>query len=134
MTAIELKLDALWRKLIYALAGKRCEMCGNPHGNEAHHVFGRRAHSTRWYIPNGVCLCADCHAKAHRAGGRTWLDKKLQKQRGEDWYQKLRFRFLRIQKPNYERIADYLVGWVKILKQPEYEERIEAERRADEGY
>ena len=87
--------DSLWSKVVKAMAGHRCEKCGNPNTLNSHHVFGRVARSTRWVVENGVCLCAKCHKfssifSAHETPALFHifiLDK-----RGEQWFNKLRER------------------------------------------
>jgi hypothetical protein len=37
-----------------------CVKCGEP-TRDAHHIFGKRALSTRWDLDNGLGLCAFCH-------------------------------------------------------------------------
>lgn len=43
-----------------------CERCGATDNLEAHHIIGWADYPTgRADIGNGVCLCVNCHAKAH---------------------------------------------------------------------
>lgn len=54
------KLDKLWREAIHARDGK-CQVCESTSALNAHHVIGRRNHSVRWDLDNGILLCAGCH-------------------------------------------------------------------------
>ena len=69
----------------------KCELCGRE-GNiksfDAHHIKKRSNMATRWYIPNGACLCKSCHRfKVHLDTFiAAELILKLQKKRGSEWY------------------------------------------------
>ena len=54
-----------------------CQVCGRP-ACAAHHIIGRRYMATRWDINNGIALCVDCHATAHREPKlfMKWLDDR----------------------------------------------------------
>ena len=72
----------------------RCELCdeeGDIGSFDAHHIKKRSNMATRWYIPNGACLCKGCHRfKVHKdtfTAGELIL--KLQHKRGPDWYPEL---------------------------------------------
>ena len=72
----------------------KCELCGRE-GDigsfDAHHIKKRGNMATRWYIPNGVCLCKGCHRfKVHMDTFTVAeLIYKLQKKRGPEWYPEL---------------------------------------------
>ena len=86
------KIDELWSLKVRDVC--KCELCdkgGGIKSFDAHHMKGRGRMTTRWYIPNGVCLHKGCHKwKVHTdtlvAG--ILLDK-LKKKRGKDWWDKL---------------------------------------------
>lgn len=56
------KLDKAWSLRVKELAHFRCQYClkENVHLNSAH-IIGRRNHSVRWDVRNGMCLCYNCH-------------------------------------------------------------------------
>lgn len=56
----------LFSKLVKARANYKCELCGKP-GNDAHHWYYTKAHNSITDIMsiNGICLCRECHMKAH---------------------------------------------------------------------
>jgi hypothetical protein len=81
--------DKVWSEAVKVIAGHKCEMCGKTENLNSHHVFGRRALSTRWKLENGVCLCAGHHIQiAHQKPVEfaMWIVGK----RGEDWYDALK--------------------------------------------
>lgn len=55
-----------YRKLRIALLerDKWCQICGNPHGLEAHHIIYRSQGGSDT-MENMVCLCFTCHALVH---------------------------------------------------------------------
>lgn len=65
---------AMWREVVYARAGYKCEKCGKPgspgveiDGLHAHHIIKRSQSRNLQYDPeNGACLCAGCHSFADR--------------------------------------------------------------------
>lgn len=56
----------LFSKLVKARANYKCELCGKP-GTDAHHWYYTKAHNSITDIMsiNGICLCRECHMKAH---------------------------------------------------------------------
>ncbi len=57
--AIENELDIMWREIVVARSGGRCQLCAKP-GQDPHHIFGR-VRSVRWEVENGAYLCRVCH-------------------------------------------------------------------------
>lgn len=59
---IDKKLDVAWSLLVKLRAGMKCEVprCGKTVLN-SHHIYSRSKKSTRWYVPNGICLCVGHH-------------------------------------------------------------------------
>ena len=89
-------LDSLWSKRVKEKGV--CELCANGYeantayrNLSAHHFHGRRNHSVRWWIPNGIPLCDDHHMKnkfsAHR--NPAWFQKVMVEIRGEEWLEAL---------------------------------------------
>jgi len=58
------RLDALWSRSVKERDFYRCQYCFRS-GSQAHHIVGRRNHSTRWIMANGITLCPECHAWVH---------------------------------------------------------------------
>ena len=57
-------MDKEWSYKVKEVAGFKCELCGDTTGPlEAHDIQPRRLRATRWYLPNGVCVCHKCHTK-----------------------------------------------------------------------
>lgn len=56
----------VFSKLVKASANFKCELCGKP-GTDAHHWYFTKAHNAITDIMqiNGICLCRECHIKAH---------------------------------------------------------------------
>lgn len=54
------KLDKLWKEAIKN-RDVHCQLCGKSTSLNSHHVIGRRNHSVRWDLDNGILLCAGCH-------------------------------------------------------------------------
>lgn len=66
---IEKQLDDLWRKRIKQRDGYKCMYPGcNYHGDdvEAHHIWGRGNHGSRWLMDCGITLCHSCHREAEK--------------------------------------------------------------------
>ena len=84
-------LDQLWSQQVKARALLKCELCGSTQGLNAHHIHTRHNHSVRWYLPNGVCLCNECHQankfSAHK--NPLWFASEMRKLRGVEWEEEL---------------------------------------------
>lgn len=101
------KCDALWSELVKIKAGYKCELCGAKKNLQSHHIFGRRANSTRFYVPNGVCLCWRCHfveAEQNSTKFGLWIVAK----RGQAWYDELNERHNQLVKIDYETLIEIL--------------------------
>lgn len=58
------KRVSAWAKAVKSKG--RCEFCGSKEKLEAHHVFRWSEYPAgRIDLRNGLCLCAECHAKQH---------------------------------------------------------------------
>jgi len=55
------KLDIAWSLAVKKRAGYKCEVCGKTDTLNSHHIVGRRNHTVRWELDNGVCLCVSHH-------------------------------------------------------------------------
>lgn len=71
--------DPVWARLVKQRAGNKCERCGGEKDLAAHHIIPIKAEPQKGSeIDNGVCLCKECHAKAHSERGcRTSDLRKL---------------------------------------------------------
>lgn len=80
-------LDKLWSKKVKELAGQQCEICHETKGLSAHHIQPRKIYSTRWFVPNGICLCKDCHVSSPFSAHKNPLSfiLALLDLRGREW-------------------------------------------------
>ena len=96
LKGIDGKLDVAWSKLVKLKAGMKCEVprCGKTVLN-SHHIYSRSKKSTRWHVPNGICLCVGHHTfsskfSAHKTP--TEFTEWLIQYRGSDFMDRLRLR------------------------------------------
>jgi len=71
MTSIPKSINKIWDRWLLQLWGlivhtrdRGCQWCNKQDGDgkmDAHHIFGRKKKSVRWYTPNGIKLCYYCH-------------------------------------------------------------------------
>lgn len=67
--------DPAWAKRIKEEANYVCERCGSKENLEAHHEIPMKMNSELVNDEmNGICLCHDCHMKAHSESGCTLAD------------------------------------------------------------
>jgi hypothetical protein len=86
--AAEKRCMAIWGELVRLRASGRCEYCGSMDRIQAHHVFTRSIAALKYFLANGVCLCAGhhiffAHKKPHDF--RDWIVFK----RGQAWWDNL---------------------------------------------
>lgn len=93
---IDKSLDTAWSLLVKLKAGMKCEI-PNCHKTtlNSHHIYSRSKKSTRWHVPNGICLCVGHHTfsskfSAHKTP--TEFTEWLIKYRGNDFMDRLRLR------------------------------------------
>jgi hypothetical protein len=63
-----LQLD-LWTSLVKYRASYKCEKCEKTINLNSHHIKSRPNDPkdiSKNYLANGICLCDDCHGKAHQ--------------------------------------------------------------------
>jgi len=107
------KLDKEWSLQIRSLG--HCEYCGKQ-GDECqlhpHHYVGRRNRATRWYLPNGICLCASHHTLAVKSahGDPEWFRGEMLKLRGKDWLNEIVAQSNKIFKGTFEQVQSHLEG------------------------
>ena len=79
------KLDTLWSQKVRQLGC--CCVCSRWGRLNAHHYVGRANRGVRWYIPNGFCLCVNCHTYGIRSAHQDpeWFREKALEMRGKEW-------------------------------------------------
>jgi len=67
--------DPQWAKMVKERAKFTCERCGSTSELEAHHEIPVKVnHELVNDEMNGICLCHECHMKAHSESGCTLVD------------------------------------------------------------
>ena len=81
------KADALF---FLKYTGDRCEVCGSYNVGKAHHFYfkGNYKH-LRYYLPNAVTLCINCHSKLHHGGLRFEIEAMIIDVKGDEWFEDL---------------------------------------------
>jgi hypothetical protein len=105
------KLLKIWSLKVRENADCRCELCGKQSGTlQAHHYYGRKNRSTRYWIPNGICLCYTCHKGGIQSAHESpeWFRSEILKIKGVLWLKELTKRWQQISKPEYETVKNYL--------------------------
>lgn len=112
MTKSEIKkLDKIWSLAIRSKG--KCEIC-NKKGDECqlhpHHYVGRKNRATRWYLPNGICLCATHHTMGTKSAHQDpeWFREKIIEKRGEAWLKDIIKKSNEISKETYQSVLNYL--------------------------
>lgn len=73
--AANFERDPTWSKNVKERANYTCERCGSKEKLEAHHEIAVKVDSTKANdLDNGICLCHECHVKAHSESGCTLSD------------------------------------------------------------
>jgi len=105
-------LDKVWSTVVRSIAGNKCELCGSSEHLNAHHLIGRKNHATRWYIPNGVCLCVKHHWCGNESAHQNslWFIKEMIALRGQEWLDDVLTKSKEIfqWKKHAQEIKDYL--------------------------
>ncbi len=108
------KLDKQWSLMIREDMKERCTICGKGDGTRMnpHHFVGRRSRSTRWYFPNGICLCSGCHTLCVRSAHQNpeWFRGEMLLVRGKEWLDDVMKQSNKICKVDYQTVKDYLDG------------------------
>jgi hypothetical protein len=88
---IDDQLDDAWSLLVKLRAGMKCEKCGKTTNLNSHHCYSRSNKSARWYLPNGICLDAGCHALNNNSAHKDsfYFVEWIKRKRGELWYNNL---------------------------------------------
>jgi len=88
MSGFESRAVTAWGRLIHAIFGHKCAMCGTAGepGNplEAHHIDGGNNLLTKFLIELGILLCQNCHKNdpekaphKNSEGFEIWLATKF---------------------------------------------------------
>jgi hypothetical protein len=107
------KLLSIWSLKVRENADFRCELCGKKSGTlNAHHFYGRKSRSTRYWLPNGICLCYTCHKGGTKSAHESpeYFRSEMIKIKGVLWLKELTNRWQQISKPEYEKVKSYLNG------------------------
>ena len=68
--------------------GELCWHCGNNYITVGHHfIYKSQSLSCRYYLPNLIPLCRDCHLYAHR--WQNLFGAKIRGKMGENWFNEL---------------------------------------------
>lgn len=108
-------LDHLFSQLVRKLAGDECQLhgyTGKPCSMQLQcsHIISRRHYALRWYLPNAIAACAQCHRAQHDhpVQNAKWLSELL----GEEHLDALNRLYLTGRKPTpAEKIA--LAAWMR---------------------
>ena len=111
------KLDSLWSKLVRLRDGK-CMYCGSTEYPNAHHIFSRSNHTTRYDLNNGITLCSKHHLfdnsfSAHKAPLEfiEWLKGFL----GDVYIDNLRAKAQKVNRKSNEEWMEYLKEMEKVI-------------------
>ena len=85
-TRLKKECDKKWRSEVIEWYGNKCVVCGSEKIN-VHHCVSRANRSTRWYIPNGVPLCALHHTFGNQSAHThpLWFREVIVGLRGIKW-------------------------------------------------
>ena len=81
------KADALF---FLKYTGERCDLCGSYNVGKAHHFFfkGSSKH-LRYFSPNAITLCCDCHSMLHHGGLILEIEALIIDVKGDEWFEDL---------------------------------------------
>ena len=111
------KCDKLLQDYIKAKhKGELCWLCGNRPMSVGHHyVLKSQANSTRFYLPNIIPLCQNCHCDIHSHPSMN--NAKIAFKLGKEWYDDLEDRKHQGQKfstewvkTNFDILTDLMKG------------------------
>ena len=88
--SITKNLDTAWSKAVKIKAGYKCEITGKTKDNcklNSHHIVGRRNHTLRWDLRNGVCVSSGKHTLERQSIHQDpeWFREWLKENRPEDF-------------------------------------------------
>jgi hypothetical protein len=105
------KCDALWSEIVKIKANYKCEYTMKHKCSatlNSHHIYGRAAHSTRFDIDNGICVCYNAHKIAEQSPRvfYTWLESY----RGTDKLDEIERKHNKLVKLDYGVVYDDLLN------------------------
>jgi len=96
------QLDKIWAEVVKKRANNICEYktCKKTTYLNTHHIFSRSNLSVRWSLGNGVCLCSGHHTLTNESAHKSPIEfiEWLKKERGDQWYNKLRLKANQVKK------------------------------------
>jgi len=106
----EKKADDLWRKRVNEDWYGKCALCYKTEHLNAHHYIGRRNKNTRWYIPNGILLCAGHHKLYPQSAHENpeWFRKSMLNILSLAWLADITFKANEIWDKDKEKIFEHL--------------------------
>jgi 5-methylcytosine-specific restriction endonuclease McrA len=107
------KADAILQEYIRTKhKGELCWHCGDKYVTVGHHyIYKSQSLSCRYYIPNLIPLCRDCHLFAHR--WQNLFNTKLALKMGQEWFDDIEAR--RFEKAKFTK--EWIETELKILKE-----------------
>lgn len=126
LKSVNKRLDEAWSLLVKIKANFKCEYCGSEQALNSHHIYSRAKVSTRWHIPNGICLCVNHHTFSNKfSAHRTPLEftEWLEMTKGIDFIESLKFEAKkRVNLDIYDRIEllEKLKAEIKIYRKDLY--------------
>jgi len=92
-----------------------CEVCGSYDVDPAHHFYfkGSTKH-LRYYKPNAVTLCGNCHHKLHHGGLKLEIEAMIIDVRGDEWFDDLQAKANTKQKSGYLTLEWYKEQYNKL--------------------
>lgn len=113
---VKKECDKLWKESVALHCGKGCVVGFDCKGGlNCHHIISRKNKSTRWYIPNGIYLCAGHHTFFNNSAHRNplWFRKFIVDTRGEAWERDLIEKGNQAWDKDIYKIKDYLLNELK---------------------
>lgn len=110
MKKLRAKADKLWQIKCVG-ENPKCEGCGKIAYCCHHFIPKSIASALRYYLPNGVKICKECHFKIHN--GDMVIVAKILEKRGKKWLEDLkekRKQQIRVNKKYFEDIIQQLNG------------------------
>ena len=105
-STIRNKADKLLQEYIRTKHGRElCWHCGHRYVTVGHHfVYKAQSLSCRYYLPNIIPLCQECHLYAHR--WQNLFNAKLTLKMGQEWFDDVEAR-------RFEKVK-FTLGWVEM--------------------
>lgn len=108
---LDKKCEELWREISLKRSGFMCEYCQSIKNIQVHHIITRSVRHLKWNTDNAASLCSNHHTlsssfSAHKTPDlfRLWLNRE----RGEGYFERLRFKSNMPQKVDLQLEYAYL--------------------------